>query len=81
MGALAKDGTYRERRDELLRGARHYRAHLRAALLQAANQVEALVGSDAAADDEQDAFVRECHGRYVPGLRDRRPIIRTSLYN
>ena len=32
------------------------RAHARAPLLQAAHEIEALIGGDAAADDEQDAL-------------------------
>ena len=35
----------------------HDRAHRRAPLLQAADEIEALIGGDAAADDEQDALV------------------------
>ena len=46
----------RERRDELGPAARQDRAHGRAPLLQAAHEVEALIGGDAAADDEQDAL-------------------------
>ena len=38
------------------RRAGHHAAHRVAALAQAADQVEALVGGDAAADDQQDAF-------------------------
>ena len=50
----------RQRRDEFLRGGRHDTAHGGAALAQAADQVERLVGRDAAADDQQDALARQC---------------------
>ena len=49
----------RKRRDELTRGRRHDAAHRSAALAQPADQVERLVGRDAAADDEQDALAGE----------------------
>jgi hypothetical protein len=41
--------------DELLRGAGHDAADMDAAILQAADQVERLIGRDAAADDQGDA--------------------------
>ena len=44
-----------KRRDELLRRLGHDHAHRRAALSQPPDQVEALIGRDAAADDEEDA--------------------------
>ena len=52
-----------ERRYELLCSCRHDRPHLRAALAQAADEVEALVGGDAARDDEKDAFSCKRHGK------------------
>ncbi len=39
-----------------LRRPRHHRAHARRLLAQAANELEAFVGGNAAADDEQDAL-------------------------
>ncbi len=59
---LAGQRADRERRDELARRARHHRRHRRAALAQAADEVERLVGRDAAADDEEDALVGKGHG-------------------
>ena len=47
----------RQRRHELRRGARHHGAHRGAVLAQAADQVEALVGGDAAADEKQDTLL------------------------
>ena len=56
-----------ERRDEMLRGGGEDAAHLRAAVLQAPDQVERFVGGDAAADDEQDAVaVRFRRARLLP---------------
>ena len=49
----------RQRGDEFLRGCRHHHAHRRTALAQPADQVERLVGGNAAADDEQDALAGE----------------------
>ncbi len=46
----------RKRRDEFGAGACQDRAHRRAPLLQAAHELEALIGGDAAADDQQDAL-------------------------
>ncbi len=54
--ALAGQRAGRQRRDELLRRLRHRDAHAQAALAQPPDQVERLVGRDAAADDEQDAL-------------------------
>ena len=51
--ALVAERADRQRRDELLRRPGHDRAHGNAALAQPADQVEALVGGDAAADDQQ----------------------------
>ena len=56
IGVLARDGARRQRRDEFLRGLRHHDAHRGAALPEAPDQVERLVGRDPAADDEQDAL-------------------------
>jgi hypothetical protein len=44
----------RERRDELGAAACHNSAHRCAPLLQAAHAIAAIIGGDAAADDEQD---------------------------
>ena len=52
----AGDRADRERRHEFLRRPGHHRAHRRAALAQPPDQVERLVGGDAAGDDEEDAF-------------------------
>ena len=51
----------RQRRDECLRGLGHDAANRRAPLAQPPDQVERLVGRDAAADDEQDALAGEDH--------------------
>ena len=60
----------RQRRDEMLRGRGHHGAHRSAALAQPADQVERLVGGDAAADDQEDALAGEGHragrSRFVP---------------
>ena len=56
MRALAGKRGSRKRRDELLRAGGEHAAHRGAALAQAADEVEGLVGRDAAADDEEDAF-------------------------
>jgi hypothetical protein len=55
----------RERRHELLRRRRHHHPHPRAAFAQPADQLEALVGGDAAADDQENALVGE-HGVASP---------------
>ena len=55
VGALAAERAGRERRDEVLRRAGENAAHPRAAVLQPPDEVERLVGGDAAADDEEDA--------------------------
>ena len=47
-----------KRRHELMRGLRHHDAHVMAALSQAPDQVQALVGGNAAADDQKDALCR-----------------------
>ena len=51
----------RQRRDEVLRGLGHDGADGGAALAQPADQVERLVGGDAAADDQEDALAGEGH--------------------
>ena len=61
-GALAAQRAGGERRDEMLRGGREDAAHLCAAILQAADQVERFVGGNAAADDEQNARCRSLRG-------------------
>ena len=60
--ALARERAGGERRDEFLRRLGQDAAHRRAALLQPADQVERLVGGDAAADDEQYSVCNR-HGR------------------
>jgi len=55
----------RKRRHELPRGFSHHRTHGRAALLEPADQVERLIGRDAAGDDEQNALVGKGHRRPV----------------
>jgi hypothetical protein len=65
--ALAAQRAGGERRDEMLRGGGEDTAHLGAAVLQAADQVERFVGGDAAADDEQHAgAVRFSRARLLP---------------
>ena len=49
----------RKGRHELARRAGHHRRHRRAALLEAADQVERLVGRDTAPDDQEDALGRK----------------------
>ena len=51
-----------KRRDELLRGARQHAAHVHVPVLQPADQIQRLVGGDAAADDQRDAT--PCSGRH-----------------
>ena len=51
----ARQRAGRERRDEFLRRVGHDDAHARAALFQAADEIEGFIGRDAAADDEQHA--------------------------
>src|SRR5580704_4328560 len=65
--ALAAQRAGGERRDELLRGGGEDAAHLRAAVLQAPDQIERFVGGDAAANDEQDAVAVRFRGaRLLP---------------
>ena len=62
--ALADDGAGRQRRDEMLGGLGQNAAHGEAALLQPADEIERLVGGDAAADDQQHALgVRRARSR------------------
>ena len=49
-----------ERRNEFLRGLGHHGTHGDTALAQAADQIQALVGGNATADDEDDALKRDC---------------------
>ena len=58
--ALVGERADRKRSDELLRGPGHHGAHGDAALAQATDQIEALVGGDAAADDQNDAPCGYC---------------------
>ena len=63
-GVLAAQRADGERRDEFLRGLGQNAAHARAAVPQAANEIERFVGRDAAGDDEEDA-----RGRVFAGSR------------
>ena len=56
--AIGGEHADRQRRDELPRRLGHDRAHRRPALAQAADQLQALVGGDAAADDRRDTVLR-----------------------
>jgi hypothetical protein len=51
--AVVGERADRQRRDELMRGLRHDRTNGNAVLAQPPDQIEALVGCNAAADDEQ----------------------------
>ncbi|MNT28697.1 hypothetical protein D3C72_1644030 [compost metagenome] len=67
-----RQGADGERRHEFLRPARHDRPDRRAAFAQAPDEVEALVGGDAARDYENDALARQGHAsgvslRAIPG--------------
>lgn len=59
---VRRQRTDGKRRDEFPRALGHDRAHARAALAQPADQIQALIGRDAARDDEEDAFAAESHG-------------------
>ena len=59
---LAGDGGDREWCDEMVRRPTHRDAHRRARLPQPADQLQHLVGGDAAADDDQDFAARQGHG-------------------
>ena len=66
VGALVRQRAGGKLRDELLRGFCQHAADLDVPLLQPPNQVQCLVGGDAAADDERDA--RQASGRAAGGL-------------
>jgi hypothetical protein len=66
--AFAAQARHRQRRHELFRRARHDAAHAEAHILSAPDQLQALVGRDAAADDEQDLLAVE----HVSDLRGRK---------
>ena len=55
IGALARQRARRKRRHELLRRAGQHAADMDVALLQPPDQVQRLVGGNAAADDQGDA--------------------------
>ena len=70
VAALVGQRAGGERRDELLRGARQHAAHMHVPVLQSADQIERLVGGDAAADDQRHAVGRAVHGaRTAAGCR------------
>src|SRR5262249_12571546 len=54
--AFARERARRQRRDEFLRCLGENAAHGEAAFFQPADEIERLVGGDAAADDEENAF-------------------------
>ena len=62
-GLLLGEHGERERGDELGAAFGQDRAHGGAPLLQAAHELEALIGGDAAADDQQDALALHCSHR------------------
>ncbi len=62
---LAGDRGNGKRRYEMMRRAAHRGAHLRAFVLQAADQLQHLVGGDAAADDDQDLPAGKGHAANV----------------
>ena len=57
---VAGNGADAHRCDELLGRLTHDAAHRRAALTQAADQVEAFIGRNPSADDEKDALAENC---------------------
>ena len=67
--ALADDGAGRQRRDEMLGRFGENAAHGDAALLQAPDEVERLVGGDAAADDQQHALAIGGRHGCLPALK------------
>src|SRR5262249_54823729 len=73
-GAFARERAGRERRDELLRRPGQNAAHGRAALLKPADQVERLVGGNAAADHQKNALAVE--HRHILARRYHNPQIR-----
>ena len=62
--AFAGNGARRQRRHELLRRLGHHHTHRYALLAQPADEVEALIGGDAAADDQQNPL----HGAVPAGV-------------
>ena len=56
IGAFAGKRGDGKRRDEVLRGRSEDTARLRAAVLQPADQIERLIGGNAAADDQKDTW-------------------------
>src|SRR5262245_42168338 len=54
--ALARETRHRQRCDELSSALGQDGAHLDPPLAQAADELERLIGGDAASDDQQDAF-------------------------
>ena len=83
--AVAGQRADRQRRDELLRRPGQDRAHADGGLAQAADQLQALVGGNAAADDQHDARGRSClrarrdpPGRPGAGWPCRRALCRPS---
>ncbi len=69
VDALMRQRACRERGDELLRGFGQHAANLDMPLFQAADQVQRLVGGNAAADDQGDA--RQARSGLAGGLRTR----------
>ena len=63
MGLLARQRGNRQRRDEFSRRAGQHRRHRTARLADQTDQLEAFIGSDATADDQQ--YPLSLH----PGLR------------
>ena len=68
--AVAGYGAYGQRCDELLCGTSHDRAHAGAAFPEPTDQVEALIGGNAAADDEKNALAVHVRGRRVLGCME-----------
>ena len=67
-GLLLGEHGKRERRDELGAAFGDDGAHGRAPLLQAAHELEALIGGDAAADDQEDALAVHVLTVVMPGF-------------
>ena len=63
---LAGERAGGERRDELLRGLGQNAAHRGATLLEPPDQVERLVGGNAAADHQKNAFAVEHRRHSIP---------------
>src|ERR1700743_148276 len=72
IDALVRQRAGGELSDELLRGPGQNAADMDVPLLQAPDQVERLVGRDAAADDQGDARLRRCGAADGPLPRSRR---------